>query len=289
MHHFYPVVTVPINEFKNGSDNYFSMEVDTAQHWNWPQNLIYGVIFRIYYKKTEDIKLEVKADQISETEISCSVSGEDISKVESVDFIANYDGPDWDGDGVYHDWHYHYFRGKIRNHIGSSTSKPFEQNWDLNWVPDQEKPVQISARINLKSGFTYFAKPAEVLIKRDSYSVELCKPANVPQQWVTRNGEHEEKIFINSDIHKIKEAKMVFTTWSSGYFNGIYINNNLIFIREGNRYDYKQHHIPVDYLEALEQGENIIKTGKTQLHHGQMVHGVEVMWPGIMLLVKSEK
>ena len=82
---------------------------------------------------------------------------------------------------------------------------------------------------------------------------------------------------------------MVFTTWSSGYFNGIYINNNLIFIREGNRYDYKQHHIPVDYLEALEQGENIIKTGKTQLHHGQMVHGVEVMWPGIMLLVKSEK
>jgi hypothetical protein len=147
----------------------------------------------------------------------------------------------------------------------------------------------VSARINLKSGYTFFAEATKINIERKSYAVEICKPKNVPKQWLTRNGEHEEEVFIHSELKNITRAKMVFTTWSSGYFNGIYINDNLVFMREGNRYDFKQHHIQVDYLEALEQGKNRIKTGKTQLHHGQMVHGVEVMWPGIMLLVKTEK
>ncbi|MFH0758210.1 MAG: hypothetical protein V2B15_13065 [Bacteroidota bacterium] len=59
--------------------------------------------------------------------------------------------------------------------------------------------------------------------------------------------------------------------------------------KEGPKYDYFQHDIPVPDLHVFQQGENILKTGKTPLYHGQMVHGVEVQWPGIMLLLKYDR
>ncbi len=49
MHHFYPTVEIPLNFLKSGYNNFFSLEVDTIHPWNWPQNLIYGVIVRNYF------------------------------------------------------------------------------------------------------------------------------------------------------------------------------------------------------------------------------------------------
>ena len=37
---------------------------------------------------------------------------------------------------------------------------------------------------------------------------------------------------------------------------------------------------------VFRHGENILKTGITPLHPEGMVHGVEIQWPGIMLLIK---
>jgi hypothetical protein len=48
-HHFYPTVRIPLSCLNQGKDNQFQMKVDTKHPWNWPQNLIYGVHFRIYY------------------------------------------------------------------------------------------------------------------------------------------------------------------------------------------------------------------------------------------------
>ena len=42
------------------------------------------------------------------------------------------------------------------------------------------------------------------------------------------------------------------------------------------------------YIHVFEQGENILKTGKTPRYRGKMVHGVEVQWPGIMVLIKDD-
>ncbi|MFW6277366.1 MAG: hypothetical protein ACOC1J_01750 [Prolixibacteraceae bacterium] len=39
----------------------------------------------------------------------------------------------------------------------------------------------------------------------------------------------------------------------------------------------------------LKHGTNSIKTGKEPLHDGQMVHGMEVQWPGIMVKVRTWK
>lgn len=290
IHHYAPTVELPVAQLHTGNGNFFSLQVDSVHPWNWPQNLIYDVIFRIYYEP--DVyadKFDIEAIQQNEENVKINLTNLSSQKIKTVDYLAKYDGPDMDGDGMYYDWHYYFLRGNIRNHVGSSFDPPYQTIWDISWIPDQNKPVWVSARVNFKSGLTYFATPIQIELKRETYSVELCKPENQEQKWLTRNGENKESIFINSDINENTEAKMVFTTWSPGYFNGIYINDFLVFDREGLRYAFMQHDIPIKYLNALNSEENIVKTGKTPKHHGAMVHGVEVMWPGIMLLVKSKK
>ena len=48
-HHIYPVVQVALSFLKSGTGNRFQMKVDPEHSWNWPQNLVYGVHFRVYY------------------------------------------------------------------------------------------------------------------------------------------------------------------------------------------------------------------------------------------------
>ncbi len=54
---------------------------------------------------------------------------------------------------------------------------------------------------------------------------------------------------------------------------------------EGPRYACFRHRVPLSSLGVLHRGENVLKTGLTPRHNGQMVHGMEVNWPGIMLLI----
>jgi hypothetical protein len=68
--------------------------------------------------------------------------------------------------------------------------------------------------------------------------------------------------------------------------DGIYINDQRIFDCEGPRYAYYIHRVPLDNLNVLRPGENLLKTGLTPKHDGQMVHGMEVNWPGIMILIQ---
>ena len=75
-HHFYPTVEVPLNYFSSGNSNYFSLPVDT--NIACPQNLIYGVIFRIYYKLPDTRKnLSVAVYYQDEVKIYLYLNGYD--------------------------------------------------------------------------------------------------------------------------------------------------------------------------------------------------------------------
>ena len=50
LHHIYPVASIPLNALKT-TYNTFMLKVDPEQQWDWPQNLVYGIILRIYYDK----------------------------------------------------------------------------------------------------------------------------------------------------------------------------------------------------------------------------------------------
>jgi len=293
MHHIYPTVAIPLSDLNPGMDNAFRMRVSTAHSWNWPQNLIYGMHIRVYYDPSRkphpsgrlvspthgelvgaSVDLEVDAD---------SPNG----AIERVDFLGHYEDVNFEGDGIYRQWHYHFFHGSITHHLGSAKAPPFRVAWDTSWVPDQDGPMRVAARVIDRTGLIYFTEPvSDLKLVREGYAVELCKPYGVPKRWVTRKGAFDETFDIRGDLDRATAYQLVWTSWSPGYMNGISINGTEVFDQEGPRYRYYAHRVTLDDVTPLQQGENVLTTGMTPKYDGKMVHGMEVQWPGIMVLVR---
>ncbi|UCC98939.1 MAG: hypothetical protein JSW66_03445, partial [Phycisphaerales bacterium] len=102
-HHFYPTVRIPLDCLKQGPDNAFRMTVDTKHPWNWPQNLIYGVHFRIYYdpaKKahpTGEITGLKSGDTLGSSVTLTTQADSPSGQVKQVDYIGLYDDVNFEG------------------------------------------------------------------------------------------------------------------------------------------------------------------------------------------------
>ena len=290
-HHYNGVIPVDLSLLSDGKGNSFIFDVDTAGHW-WPQNLVYGMVLRVYYNPSvvegrSRITSPVSGERLGK-EIIIELEHPKADQVQHIDLLGLYEDVDLEGDGIYRQWHYAYHKGKIYHHIASIEPSEGQYTWDTEWLPDQREPMKLAAFVHLKNGYSYMTDAVRDLrLERPGYSVELCKPYKRPKHWFTRNGEFSERFQLRGDISEITEAKLVFRSWSPGYFNGIYINDFLVFLKEGSNYAYFEHHIPIE-AHVLETGENILTTGKTPRYQGQMVHGVEIQWPGIMVLIKYD-
>lgn len=292
-HHFYPTVRIPLSCLKPGRGNTFAMTVDAVHPWKWPQNLVYGVHFRIYYDPAKkphpagQITAPKSGDTLGTSVTLAAQADSPNGQIKQVDYIGLHDDVNFEGDGVYRQWHYHFFHGQITHHIGSATEAPYKVTWDTSWVPDQRQAMQIAARITDDSGMIYLTEAVDGLrLVRPGLSVELCKPYDIPKKWVTRTGEKEERFDVNGDLNKAVAAQLVWASWSPGYMDGVYINGVKVFDNEGPRYQYYAHRVPIKDTSCLKQGVNVLKTGKTPKVGGKMVHGMEVNWPGIMVLIQ---
>ncbi|MEN8201154.1 MAG: hypothetical protein ABFS28_01070 [Bacteroidota bacterium] len=289
-HHYNAIVPLALSDLKPGNENTFRFEVDTSGQ-GWPQNLLYGMILRIYYEdevlqRRGRITYPKKGATLGEHS-SIWMWAPDVMQIKEVNLIGYYEEADLEGDGLYRQWHYAYHKGEIYNHIGTFPGPPFEFKWSTDWLPDQSEAMKLAAFIHRNDGFIYMTGQVDDLnLERSGISVELCKPYRRPKGWFTRNGESEERFQVKGDLEQAVDAKMVFRSWSPGYFNGIYLNDFIVFTKDGPKYAYYEHHIPIEDLSVLKQGENKLKTGKTPPHDGQVVHGVEIQWPGIMVLIK---
>jgi len=292
-HHIYPVVPVSLTYLKSGKGNQFRLRVDPEHSWKWPQNLIYGVHFRVYYDPEKKPHPNGKITSLSpgaklgrnvrlEVEASGRAGG-----IKQVDYIGRCEDVNYEGDGLYTQWHYHFFHGKIMNHIGTATEAPYRVTWDTSWVPDQKEPMMIAARITDNTGMTCITPAiADLTLDRAGLSVELCKPYDIPKKWVTRSGEHAEHFNVTGDLGRAVAAQLVWSSWSPGYMRGISINGTKVFDSEGPKYQYYFHRVMLNQMAAFKPGVNTLTTGKTPLIDGQMVHGMEVNWPGIMVLIQ---
>ncbi|MBN2316727.1 MAG: hypothetical protein JXM79_22560 [Sedimentisphaerales bacterium] len=292
-HHFYPTVRIPLSCLKQGKDNTFRMKVDEKHPWKWPQNLIYGVHFRIYYDPEQKLHpagriINPKPDEAIGQSLTLTVDANSPNdEVKQVDYIGLYEDVNFEGDGIYRQWHYHFYHARIMHYIGSATNAPYEVAWDTSWVPDQKQSMQIAARIIDSTNLIYMTEAVDNLrFERPGCSVELCKPYDIPQRWVTRGGEKEERFDITGNLRKAVAAQLVWASWSPGYMNGIYINGTKVFDSEGPRYQYYAHRVTIEDVSCFKPGVNVLKTGKTPKINGKTVHGMEVNWPGIMVLIQ---
>ncbi|MBN2127892.1 MAG: hypothetical protein JW741_00270, partial [Sedimentisphaerales bacterium] len=292
-HHTYPVVPVPLSFLKSGAGNRFRMRVDPEHPWKWPQNLIYGVHFRIYYdpaKKPHPTGRIISPESgaaLGKT-VQLQVEAESpCGAIKRAEYVGHYEDVNYEGDGRYTQWHYHFFHGRITHHIGTATETPYAVTWDTSWVPDQEQPMALAARIVDSTGMIYMTEAVtDLRLDRDGFSVELCKPYDIPKKWVTRSGEKEERFVVTGDLQKATAARLLWSSWSPGYMRGIYINGERVFDQEGPKYQYYFHRVTLDDVGVFQGGVNILKTGKTPKIGGHMVHGMEVNWPGIMVLIQ---
>ena len=149
--------------------------------------------------------------------------------------------------------------------------------------------MKLAALIHYQNGYIQFSDVVEGLtLDREHISVELCKPYDVPMTWFTRKSAFQQKVELKGDIEKAVEAKMIFRSWSPGYLNGVYVNDFVALTRKGPKYDYYVVEEALDETVMLKKGENIIKTALTPKYNGHGVHGAEILWPGIMFLVKYD-
>lgn len=296
-HHTCITVPVPLEVLTDQAEgNEFRLRVDPEQDWGWPQHLIYGVHLRIYYDADRKTHADVRLIQPSSGDTvgrrqRLEVAIEDPPRrINRVDYLGLYHGVNWEGDGRYRRWHYFYYHGELTHHLASSVVEPFVASWDTSWVPDQDQPMQVAARVIDDEGLiTLSDAVTELTLDRPNLSVEICRPIDTPDNWVTRNGEHQQSVRIEGPLASATAARLVWSSWSPGYMNGLSINGVQVIDTEGPRYRYYDHRVAVPDLSVLRSGINVIRTGKTPLHNGKMVHGMEVNWPGIQLLIQYQR
>ena len=292
LQHNYPIVDIPLEEIHQGTINHIRFRVDSVQRFGMPQNILYGFRLRIYYDE---------AKEHPEAHISGLEDGQGIGEhqtlqltqmkgdIREVQYVALCRDVNMEGDGICRQWHYTYYRGEFRNNIGSVREKPFTCIWNTSWLPDQYQEMEISAFVSDKEGLTHFLPSIKRLSLDRDYSVELSTPYYIPENWATREQEYTEKILISGNPEDAQAFQLVFTSWSPGYLNGILINNWLVPTFKDCNYCYASHRITLQEPYFLKQGINQITTLLTPPVNGKMVHGTEIMFPGMMLLVRYDK
>jgi hypothetical protein len=294
-HHTYPVIEIPLSYLIDGYGNRFRMKVSPEHPWNWPQNLINGVHFRVYYNPVKKAHPQgILTSPYSGSSLGTTVpiqvdAGDSLAGIKKVEFIGFMEDIDYNGDMRYRQWHYHFYHGDIKHHLGTDNTAPYELSWNTSWIPDQTDPVKLAARIHNNNDIIYFTEPAAGLtFDRPGIAVELCKPYDIPREWVTRIGEKSAKFDIQGDLSRLIAARLVWSSWSPGYMNGVFINNVQVFDHEGPKYRYYFHSVNIQNLPVFNSGMNSLKTGKTPKINGQTVHGTEINAPGIMVLLQYE-
>jgi hypothetical protein len=317
-HHWYPVVPVILSDLKSGYANEIKLQIDTfcfdgkqhpngkvtAEHPNGEWGLlppwcpVYAVTLRIYYNPAK--KQHVAGNMVSPAvnsvvglQVPFKISlNKGKTKIKQVDFIGKYEDINYEGDGIYYQWHYHLFKGKIRDHLGSILSADSIFIWNTEWVPDQQLPMEFAAVITDGTGLKYITEPVKgIRLERPGLSVELCKPYEVPCSftgcqygtWIFE-GPRTEKFYVKGDLSKIIDARYVIASWGDLAGCPGYLVNNVPLTNKpaGDNWFFNLSQPAIEPLSALIYGEN---TFSTIVHSGRMP---DIYLPGIQVLIRYE-
>jgi hypothetical protein len=304
----YPCVQVPLKLVREGDNTFeFTCSRGTSLGGWWPQWILYGVTFRVYYDdgfppcSGKGLRPDERggvphkphpAGSITEPCPGAAIGESAVFQAQAsgprairqVDFIACYEDFNWEGDGNYRQWHYRYLYSQIQNHIGTAASQPYKVTWQNGWVPTQDRPVKIMARIVDDSNMCYMTPAVENIRLVRPRTVRMYKPYDVPRSWSTRTGNtHKCKVDVSDDLAKAIAAKIIMCTWNGLAADEIGINDQKVLIRVGKDHDlsYDQFDVPVNLIKS---GTNTLYIYSATTHHG-----IEVQWPGMVLLIKYDE
>ena len=282
----YPNVSIPLKYLRKGNNTFeFTCSPGTSLGGWWPQWILYGVTFRVYYNSSKPhptgmITKPSAGSTIAEAPV-LEVRAKGPHPINKVDFIGFYEDFNWEGDGNYRQWHYRYLYNEIKDHMGTAAQKPYKVIWDNSWIPTQDKTIKIMARIVDASGMCYMTPAVKnIRLARDK-TVRMYKPYDIPKAWATRVGNTDKcKIDVNDDLSKAVAAKIIMSTWNGIAADEIGINGKKVITNIGKNHDlsYDEFNVPLNLIKA---GTNTLYTHSPTTHHG-----IEVQWPGMVLMVQ---
>ncbi len=287
----YPTLPIPLSALHEGKNSFkFSCKGGTALGRWWPQWILYGVTFRVYYSDSKahpegKIITPAPGSELSEKAVFRAEASpiEQGASIARVDWIGNYRDFDWLGEGEKRQWQAQPFGGSLRHHIGGTHSAPYEIQWDNRWIPDQDKPFSVVARIMDSSGLCSMTEPVSGLTFERPYLVNMYLPYDIPKSWSTRNhNTHACNVAISNSLKNAVEAKITLCTWNGVGADEILVNDRRVAQQVGKDHDLSYDSIDVP-LSALKEGVNRISTTSHTEHHG-----IEVQWPGPVLFVRYQ-
>ena len=288
-HYSYATVPLPLAELHEGENTFeFDAGPQACYGSGWGQWGVYGVTFRAYYDPaakphpTGRIVTPGSSHVFADSLVLGAVASSPVGDILEVSFIGLYEDCDFEGNGLWRQWHYFYRYGQIKRHIATAEQAPFRAEWDTRWVPDQTDPVSVIARIRDTTGMTTLTEPVtDLRMERSMRSVRMYKPYRAPANWISRVGRFRvAEVFVPEDLTRALAARMAVTTWSDGHADSVGVNHRRIVRRAEPKHDYGciTPEIP---LELLRRGTNTFFTASNTSEHG-----IEVMWPGIVLFVE---
>ena len=315
MYHTDVEVAVPLEQLRPGRGNRFALSVDTAQRWGWPQNIFYAVTWRVYYDLGDDGAEPARDDprvaypytQVparSTLMLANPAPGDSL-----VDYVFVGRAVDWSGRGIADRKHYQTYRGEPHHTIGRSNdpTHAFAKTWDAAWLPEQDTPEELLADSAVAGANTFGVQARALggngvwrvgpvldgltLAPRD-YAVHLLTSEPAPPNWVTRADTFEQAFALPFGLDRVTAYRLAWTSWSPCYANGLSLNGHLLWLRDGPCYAWATNEPTFDdehALDYLQAGRNVLHTGLTPLMRGgEMVHGMEVQWPGVQVVVRVE-
>ncbi|MBN1670160.1 MAG: fibronectin type III domain-containing protein [Kiritimatiellae bacterium] len=286
-------VEVPLSQLKDGSNKVqFTCGPQIKYGFNWGFYWVYAFTVRVYYDASKPhptgrITAPAAGAMIGDSPLLQASASSANSAVEQVDFFAFYEDFDWDGDGVYWQWHYQLQNAVLKHHVGKDGTAPYARNWDTTWVPDQEQPLQLMARIMDTNGVCTMTAAIDNITFARNRSVRMYKAHNVPERFGVRTGSKMScKITVDGEPSAARAARLVLSTWSARHsdtdYATIWLNNNVLTQNFGQVHYYSYDVFPVA-PSSIVSGVNTfsIKSDTTE-------HAAEVNWPGPVLLIEYE-
>ena len=279
---------IPLDQLKHGVNIFqFTCGRQILYGFDWGMYWIYSFTVRVYYDKSKPhptgrIISPVAGDSIGDIPEIVAEASSVNSVVKQVDFIGHYEDFDWEGDGIYRQWHYQTRYGILHKHIGTSAEAPYTVAWDTAWVPDQDQPVKIMAKITDEDGICIMTPAVDNLsLVRQGRSVRMYKSSDVPERFGVRTGHRMTcSIEVPDDLSNAKDARLILSTWSAGHADEIGLNDSILVERIGVVHDYSYDAIPVP-IEIIKRGTNTFHIFSDTEHHA-----AEVNWPGPVLMVE---
>ena len=280
-------VSVPVESLKQGRNAFRFMAGPQVCHsFDWGFYWVYAFTVRLYYDPVKagqvgKITSPAEGDEISDHPRLVAEAHKEEIPIANVEFIGKFEDFNWEGNGVYRQWHYITQRGQLGRHIGSAALPPYAVTWDTSWVPDQAEPVELMARVTDADGLIHMTPSVKVKLKRSGRSVRMYKAKDIPPAFAVRVGRRKDcKFEVSDNLSRARAAKIVVSTWSAAHGDEIGFNGTKLVDRVGLVHNYSFDSIPVP-VRLLKPGQNAFEMFSKTEHHA-----LEVNWPGPVLMVE---